>query len=109
MPRYTFLSPSNSQDRERHPNALTRSTMVNTGRHKLQVLHILSENLNNPQPGLVRSGDIATRLQLSLPETKLLLQLMNDMGVIESDADKQLSLITREGLQYLHMNSHLDA
>ena len=62
--------------------------MATTGRHKLQVLHILSENLNNPQPGLVRSGDIANRLQLSLPETKLLLQVMNDMGVIESDVDK---------------------
>ncbi len=82
--------------------------MASTGRHKLQVLHILSENLSNPQPGLVRSGDIANRLQLSLPETKLLLQVMNDMGVIESDVDKQLSLITREGLQYLCMNSHLD-
>jgi DNA-binding IclR family transcriptional regulator len=83
--------------------------MATTGKHKLQVLHILSENLKNPQPGLVRSHDIADRLELSLSETKLLLQIMNDMGVIESDVDRQLSLITREGLHYLNMNSHLVA
>ncbi len=83
--------------------------MATTGKHKLEVLHILSENLKNPQPGLVCSQDIARRLQLSLRETKILLQAMNDMGVIESDVDRQLSLITREGLRYLDMNNHLIA
>jgi DNA-binding IclR family transcriptional regulator len=68
---------------------------------KLQVLHILSENLKNPQPQLVRSSDIAHQVNLSIPEMQLLLKVMNDMGVIESNVDGQLSLITREGLHYL--------
>jgi DNA-binding IclR family transcriptional regulator len=69
--------------------------------HKIQVLHILSENLKNPQPQLVRSSDIANRLQLSMPETHTLLNVLNDMGVIESNVDNQLSLITRKGVHYL--------
>lgn len=72
-----------------------------TATKKLQVLHILSENLKNPHPQLVPSSDIAQRLEWSLPETQLLLKVMNDMGVIESTVDTRLSLITREGLQYL--------
>jgi len=74
---------------------------------KLQVLHILSENLKNPQPQLVRSTDIAHRLNWSLKETQLLLKVMHDMGVIESNVDTHLSLITREGLQYLHRQAAL--
>lgn len=69
---------------------------------KLQVLHILSENLKNPEPQLVRSSEIASRLRLSLAETQLLLKVMDDMGVIESNLDNHLSLITRKGLQYLN-------
>jgi predicted transcriptional regulator len=72
---------------------------------RLQVLHILCENLKNPQPQLVRSNDIADQLDLSLPETQLLLKVMNDMGVIESNVDGQLSLITSKGLHYL--NRHI--
>ena len=49
---------------------------------KLQVLSILSQNLNNPNPQLVNSNDIASQLNLSLGETHLLLKVMNDMGVI---------------------------
>lgn len=68
---------------------------------KIEVLHILSQNLKNPQPQLVRSSDIANQLNLSLSETQLLLKVMNDMGVIESNVDNQLSLITQKGLHYL--------
>jgi DNA-binding IclR family transcriptional regulator len=68
---------------------------------KIEVLHILSQNLQNPQPQLVRSSDIANQLNLSLSETQLLLKVMNDMGVIESNVDNQLSLITQKGLHYL--------
>lgn len=74
---------------------------MSIGANKIQILHILSENLKNPQPQLVRSSDIASQLQLSIPETHLLLKVMNDMGVIESNVDHQLSLITQEGLHYL--------
>ena len=75
---------------------------MSIGTKKLQVLHILSQNLNNPQPQLVRSSDIASQLNLSLPETHLILKVMNDLGVIESNVDHQLSLITRKGLQVLN-------
>jgi len=68
---------------------------------KLQILHILSQNLKNPNPQLVNSNDIANQLNLSLPETHLLLKVLNDMGVIESNVDNQLSLITQEGMHYL--------
>lgn len=68
---------------------------------KLQVLHILSENLKNPEPQLVRSSDIAQRLKMTMPETQTLLNVLNDMGVIESNVDNQLSLITRKGVHYL--------
>ena len=49
----------------------------------------------------VRADDIASRLQLSLPETQLLLKVMTDMGVIESSVDSHLALITRKGLHHL--------
>lgn len=72
---------------------------------KLQVLSILSQNLNNPNPQLVNSNDIASQLNLSLGETHLLLKVMNDMGVIESNVDNHLSLITRKGLHCLEQQS----
>jgi len=74
---------------------------MSIGTEKIKVLHILSENLKNPQPQLVRSTDIASQLKMSIPETHLLLKVMNDMGVIESNVDGQLSLITQKGLHYL--------
>lgn len=72
---------------------------------KMQVLNILSNNLNNPSPQLVNSNDIANQLNLSLGETQMLLKIMNDMGVIESTVDNRLSLITRKGLHYLEQQS----
>jgi len=68
---------------------------------KLQVLHILSQNLQNPSPQLVASNDIANQLNISLSETHMLLNIMNDMGVVESNVDNHLSLITQKGLHYL--------
>ena len=79
----------------------TMERPMRTDTRKLQVLHILRENLNNPSPQAVRADDIASRLQLSLPETQLLLKVMTDMGVIESSVDSHLALITRKGLHHL--------
>lgn len=78
---------------------------MSIGPQKLQVLHILSQNLSNPQPELVRSDLIARHLRLSLPETELLLKVMNDMGVIESNVDHCLSLITQKGMDCLRQAS----
>jgi CTP-dependent riboflavin kinase len=80
---------------------------MSIGTEKIKVLHILSENLKNPQPQLVRSTDIANQLNMSIPETQLLLKVMNDLGVIESNVDGQLSLITQKGLHYLHRQVNL--
>ena len=79
----------------------TMERPMRTDIRKLQVLHILRENLSNPSPQAVRADDIASRLQLSLPETQLLLKVMTDMGVIESSVDSRLALITRKGLHSL--------
>jgi DNA-binding IclR family transcriptional regulator len=80
---------------------------MSLGNRKLQVLAILSRNLENPNPQLVRSHDIAHQLNMSLSETQLLLKVMNDIGVIESNVDNHLSLITQKGLQYLKgANAH---
>lgn len=79
----------------------TMERPMRTDTRKLQVLHILRENLSNPSPQAVRADDIASRLQLSLPETQLLLKVMTDMGVIESSVDSHLALITRKGLHHL--------
>ena len=74
---------------------------MSMGRQKIQVLHILSQNLANPEPQLVSSDEIARRLRISLRETELLLKVMNDQGVIESSVDQRLTLITREGVECL--------
>ena len=78
---------------------------MSIGAKKIEILHILSQNLSNPNPQLVNSDDIARQLNLSLPETYLLLKVMHDMGVIESNVDSQLSLITLKGLHYLQRQS----
>ena len=78
---------------------------MSIGAKKLEVLHILSQNLKNPNPQLVDSNDIAHQLKMSLSEIHLLLKVMNDMGVIESNVDNQLSLITQKGLHYLERQS----
>ena len=74
---------------------------MSMGRRKIQVLHILSQNLRNPEPQLVSSDEIARCLQISLRETEYLLKVMNDLGVIESNVDQRLSLITRKGVECL--------
>lgn len=68
---------------------------------KIQVLKILSENLNNPRPELVRTSVIAGQLNLQLTELQYVLKTMDGMGVIQTDPDLQYNLITRKGLLYL--------
>ena len=68
---------------------------------KQQILEVLVENLNNPQPQVVNSELIADKLNLSMKETCQLLKIMHEMGVVESDLEGQHSLITKEGLKCL--------
>lgn len=75
--------------------------------HKMQVLAILSENLNNPSPQLVTTAAIADQMNIGTTELLPLLKTMNGLGVIQTDDDLQYNLITREGLQYLERRYRL--
>jgi DNA-binding IclR family transcriptional regulator len=69
--------------------------------HQLQVLTILSKNLQNPQPQTVPTISIAGEMEIQLPRLRLVLSTMNAMGLIQTDSDLQYNLITRKGLNYL--------
>jgi DNA-binding MarR family transcriptional regulator len=64
-----------------------------------QILSILCENLEHDPPQLVAADTIAGRMNLNLAEVRRVLRTMEGQGVIETDPDQQLTLITREGLQ----------
>jgi len=67
-----------------------------------QVLEILAKNaVENVQPDLVKSVDIASILSIGLTETKQLLTGMNGMGIIECNPEVDFSLITQRGFKRL--------
>lgn len=67
----------------------------------LQILSILSDNLKNPEPQLVRSTYLADKMQVSVKEIQQILKVMDSLGVIQSDVEGQYSLITPEGMRDL--------
>ncbi len=69
--------------------------------HKLQVLAILSDNLSTPQPQLVPTATIASKMDMQLPRLHQVLKTMEGMGIIQTDSDLKYNLITRKGLNYL--------
>lgn len=68
-------------------------------KHKLEVLSILSENLQKSHPQLVPSVSIAEQLNISLSELHLVLKRMDGRGEIETSVDLNYNLITKKGLQ----------
>ena len=66
--------------------------------HKIRILSILRDNLQQSPPQLVTSSAIAGRMNMKLPEVQQVLKSMEGMGVIETDPDQQYTLITQEGL-----------
>ena len=72
---------------------------------QLKFLSILAENSRRPYPGVVDSETIASRLNLSLGQTREMIKCLNDMGVIQSDMEGQLSLITQKGMLWLERYS----
>ncbi len=68
---------------------------------QLRYLSILAENCRKPYPDVVDSETIAKRLNLSLRETTEMIKSLNDVGVVQSDLDGQLSLITQKGMHWL--------
>ncbi len=69
--------------------------------HKLQVLAILTDNLNIPQPQLVPTVTIARLMDMPLSKLNQILKTMDGMGIIQTDSDLQYNLITPKGLNYL--------
>ena len=70
-----------------------------------QILSILCENLQHDPPQLVAAATIAGRLKRRLAEVRRVLRTMEGLGVIETDPDQQLTLITREGVQRCRQQS----
>jgi predicted transcriptional regulator len=99
---WSWVLPEKS-DQKRNPE----EDPMSLGTKKLQVLAILSDNLKNPQPQLVHSTDIASKLNISIREIQQLLKVMDGMGVIKSNVEGQLSLITQKGVQYLNQQANI--
>jgi predicted transcriptional regulator len=72
---------------------------------RLQFLSILAENSRKPYPAVMDSELIAGRLNMSLGEIRQLIKYLDDMGVIQSDLEGRLSLITQEGMHWLERYS----
>lgn len=68
--------------------------------HKL--LEILADNLKQPCPGLMRSAEIARRLNMTVKETRQILRSMHGLGIVESDMEGEYCLITTSGLQLVN-------
>lgn len=76
-----------------------------TCQHKL--LEILADNLKQPRPGLMQSGEIARLLNMTVRETRQLLRSMHGMGIVESDMEGEYCLITPSGLQLVKTDHSL--
>ncbi len=68
---------------------------------QVKFLSILAENSKQPQPKVVYSEEIANRLNMNINETQQMIKYLNDMGVIESNIEGRLSLITQKGIHWL--------
>ncbi|MCP3929245.1 MAG: hypothetical protein GY705_09120 [Bacteroidetes bacterium] len=80
---------------------ITREGGMFRKNRKIQVLDVLYRNSQKDHPQVVSSKTIADKLNMNLPELQKVLKSMEGMGVIETDPDLRLNLITREGLVWL--------
>ncbi len=83
------------------PITITREGGMFRKNRKIQVLDVLYRNSQKDHPQVVSSKTIADKLNMNLPELQKVLKSMEGMGVIETDPDLRLNLITREGLVWL--------
>ena len=72
--------------------------------HKIEILSILSANLQNPTPELVPTAMIEGQMDISTTTLRKALKTMQGMGMIESDPELSYNLITREGVTWLSMH-----
>jgi hypothetical protein len=70
-----------------------------------RILRILSENLNNPQPEVVPSLNIAEALRMELTRTRQVIKALDQAGSVVTDVDGSHVLITHQGLQWLQQRS----
>ncbi len=70
--------------------------------NQINQIELLSILAAPPLPSmLIESKDIAERPHMSLHETRQAIKCLNDTGVIQSDMDAELSLITHKGPRWL--------
>lgn len=72
--------------------------------HKIEILSILSENLQNPSPELLPTSKLENQMNISTKVLRQTLKSMQGMGVIQSDPDLRYNLITREGITWLSVH-----
>lgn len=72
--------------------------------HKIAILSILSENLDNPSPELFPTIMIENQMDISGKVLRQTLKSMQGMGVIQTDPDLRFNLITKEGITWLSMH-----
>ncbi len=68
---------------------------------QIKFLSILAKNSKITNSCMISSDRIADELHLSSKQTRELAKYLHAHGVIESDMDGQLSIITRKGIQWL--------
>ena len=67
----------------------------------LEVLSVLSDNLEQPHPDLVATSEVLDRMKVETGQLHQILKVMNGKGLIQTDYDLQFSLITPKGLSFL--------
>lgn len=70
-----------------------------------RILRILSENLNNPQPEVVASLNIARALKMEPAKARQVIKVLDQVGSVVTDLDGSHVLITSQGLQWLQQRS----
>lgn len=70
-----------------------------------RILRILSENLNNPQPEVVASLNIALALQMEPARARQVIKVLDQVGSVVTDLEGSHVLITPQGLQWLEQRS----
>lgn len=64
-----------------------------------EILAILKQRLeSDANPGLVGSAWIAEKIHLSIAETKQLLRIMDERGVVLCNVEAEYSIITQAGI-----------
>jgi len=70
-----------------------------------RILRILSEKLNNPQPEVVASLNIARTLKMEPDRARQVIKVLDEVGSVVTDLEGNHVLITSQGLRWLQQRS----